>query len=120
MKKGAAPPEHRSHGPERQIFSGGDQGAGHIVQMHQIGQDQVINMAFVAGDKNERAFLRGGFDPVQPFGVQGHAVEHDADDPPDGLGGNADHGGIDRAAISSRCSLACLWILWRGMFFIWA
>ena len=62
--------------------------------MHQIGQDQVIKMAFVAGDKNKRAFLRGDFDPVQPFGIQGYAVEHGAYDPADCLGGNTDHGGI--------------------------
>ena len=38
-------------------FTGGDMGAGHVVMIEDIGQDQVVNMAFMAGNQNQRPFM---------------------------------------------------------------
>ena len=74
-EKGAGAPEEGAQGPEGQVLARGDAGRVHVVLEDQVVEDEVIQVAFMAGDKDQAAALAGLPHPFEAFGVKGNALE---------------------------------------------
>jgi len=73
-------------------------GARHVVFPQDVGQYQIVDMALVTGDKDNRSPMGGDFNPVEAVMVHRDAVKHRVDDPSDDRGKNAD----DRRIVLGR------------------
>ena len=83
-EEGTAPAENGAQRPEGQILAGGDMRTGQVVVVKNVREDQVVDMAFVTGNEDQRRFLRSRFNVSETLGVDDHAVEHRVADVIDG------------------------------------
>jgi hypothetical protein len=81
-KKCPHPPEQRAHGPERQVLSGKNMGAGHVVVIEGKGEQQRIHMAFVGRHEDDRSLAGAPFDGRQRLGAEGDRFEQGGQQPP--------------------------------------
>ena len=90
QKKGASAAKQRPQRPEGEVFAGGDMGARHVVDIQDIRENEVIDVAFMTGHKHQRAFLGHGFDALQSTRVDNRPVIHGVEQPFDNDGQAAD------------------------------
>ena len=57
--------------------------AGHVILVEHVGQDQIVDMALVAGHKDDRSFMGHDFNAGQAVVIHRSAVKHRVGDPLD-------------------------------------
>ena len=74
-EKGPGAPEDGAQGPEGQVLARGDAGGLHVMLEDEVVEDEVVQMAFVAGHEDQAAPLAGLPHFFKPLGVKGNAVK---------------------------------------------
>ena len=91
-EKGPAHSKNRSQRPEGKVLAGGYKRRVKVVRIQNLGEQQVVHMALMAGNIYQSVVASCAFDFLQALGIQLDAVEHIVPDPVENLGGDLDEG----------------------------
>ncbi len=74
-EKDAGAPEDGAQGPEGEVLARGDAGGLHVMLEDQVVEDEVVQMAFMAGYEDQAALLVGLAHSFEPLRVKGNTVK---------------------------------------------